>query len=105
LPTEVCGKDTPAGLALRDRLARARGAFLGERPPADAERLTPARPAKAVRERGASSTGDDRAGGVAVKGKGGRPPGARPWKDRKAEYKRAYMRDYMRGRRARVISA
>jgi hypothetical protein len=45
--------------------------------------------------------GEDKGGGVEVKGKGGRPPGASPWKARKAGYKKAYMKTYMQAYRAR----
>jgi hypothetical protein len=90
LPTEVCGKDTAAGLALKARLERGRAALAREvsEPPRPVER-----PALPVKPSGRA------------KSKGGRPKtaGLIPWKERKAEhlkaYKRAYMKAYMRRRR------
>ena len=113
LPLEGCHQgDTAQGLALRDRLARARGALEVRSSSASqvATRSVSIRPERAhpkltaqpepVRPR--SHSDEDKGGGVEVKGKGGgRPPGPSPWKDRKAEYKRAYQKAYMRGWRAR----
>jgi hypothetical protein len=41
------------------------------------------------------------AGQGGLNSRGGRPCGPNPWRDRKAGYKREYMRAYMRGWRAR----
>jgi hypothetical protein len=77
-PTEVCGRDSERGLAYNGKLELARSAL--EAAPVEAK----------------------------AKGKGGRPkaPGLIPWKERNRDhlkaYKRAYMRDYMRARRART---
>lgn len=96
---------------MRDRLARARGALEVRSPSASQvatrsvsirpERAHPKAAAQAEPVRPRSHLDEDKGGGVEVKGKGGRPPGASPWKDRKAGYKKAYMKAYMRGWRAR----
>jgi len=93
LPLEGCHQgDTSAGLALRDRLAKARAALAGERvvdilAPVEVVKPRP-RPVKATIE-------------LPPRGKGGRPIGLNPWKDRKAAHLRVYKREYMRAYRAR----
>jgi hypothetical protein len=99
---------------LRDRLARARGALevssaaaskvAMRSVPIRSERTQAKPAAQAEPVRPGSHSEDDKGSGVAVKGKGGRPPGPNPWKDRKAEHKRVYMQAYMRARRAKASS-
>lgn len=95
MATEVCGRDTAGGL----RLAEARAA-LGDRGKvaAAAGGLTDFLAAPAASKRATEEVAP-----VGKKGKGGRPPGPNPWKDRKAEHLKAYRRAYMRGWRARRV--
>lgn len=99
LPLEGCHQgDTSAGLALRDRLAKARAALAGERV---VDILAPIEAApEPVKPRpvAVKSQGE---GQPAPKGKGGRPAGPTPWKDRRAAHLRSYKRAYMRTYRAR----
>jgi hypothetical protein len=89
-PNEVCGRDSERGLAYNGRLGRARSAVGAKPSPTVAS--SPDSPVT------------KKATPVVAKGKGkGRPLGPKPWRERKAEHWRAYMRDYMRARRARVI--
>ena len=103
LASEVCGRDTPGGLAYRDRLAKARSAFGDQRknvgvPAAEpvAHRVVAEVAAGAMDWLGPAEPKqvEVKAAPAKRKGKGGRLPGPKPWKDRLKAYKREYMRKF-----------
>ena len=88
-PDEV-HRESERGVAYNARLARARGALAGD--------ARPARPAQL--EQPASTLPIQPQPRLKARGKGGRPAGPKPWKDRLREHRRAYMRGWRARRKA-----
>jgi hypothetical protein len=104
-PDEV-HRESERGLSYNARLLRAQSALAGKAPEPvlsfpcdvpvedDKARLALA-PVREAFARARAPTPKSK-----VSGKGGRPPGPKPWKDRMLEHRRAYMRGYRARRKA-----